>query len=411
MNRQRYNRIINAAQIPIRAMPGLKSYNIIQNDDEVEIAMYGEVVETVPVDWWTGEQIDGLFIVLSDFLSDLDSIKNKSSVKVRINSIGGDLFAGVTIYNRLKEMDNVTTIVDGLAASAASIIAQAGKVRQVYQTAQVMVHGALIRLCDYYNVQQLNDALSQLQAANDLVTNVYQERTGETKTKLKNMVEKTTWMTGQEVVDRGFADEVISGQNVTMSMSSDKSLFLCNGIPMNAKRMIAIPQNVTVFNQNTQTQTAHADANKNNQHEGGIIVDQQELRQKYPDLVTEIENEAKQSISIETENETINMATAAERKRIQEIESIEASIADKDLIKNAKYGEKPMDAKELAFQAMQKQASLGNTFLSDNAADVRDSGTNDVTATPNGGMQEETKDEAADVLAAVNAAKAIRGGK
>ena len=408
--KKKINRIVNTATMQMKALPGLKPYNIIQNDEDVEIIMYGEVVETVPIDWWTGEPIDGLFIVLSDFLRDLDGLKNKNNVTVRINSIGGDLFAGVSIYNRLKELNNVTTIVDGLAASAASIIAQAAAdgQRKIYESGQIMVHGASIGLFDYFNTQQLSGIMDQLEAANESVINVYAERTGEPKTKLKHMVEKTTWMTGQNAVEQGFADEVISGK-VAMSMSSDRSLFLCNGIPMNARRLPVMPEGVQVI-QTKSMQTATAEANKKSHNEGGNKMTAEEMRQQYPDVVKQIEDAAKNSVDT---TEATQEAIASERQRIKDIESIEESIADKSLVEQAKYGEKTMDAKDLAFVAMQKQAQLGNTFLANNSKDVKDSGTEGVIATPNSGSSGEEKpnNDEADIMAAVNAVNKARGGK
>ena len=53
--------------------------------------MYGEVVESVPVDWWTGKPTEGLYICEKDFLNDLEQYKEKSKITVRINSVGGDL--------------------------------------------------------------------------------------------------------------------------------------------------------------------------------------------------------------------------------------------------------------------------------------------------------------------------------
>ena len=399
-------RIVNEAPMQTRALQGLKPYNIVQNDEDAEITMYGEVVETVPTDFWTGEPIDGLFIVLSDFLKDLEELKDKKSITVRINSIGGDLFAGVSIYNRLKELNNVTTIVDGLAASAASIIAQAGEQRKIYESGQIMIHGAAVGLCDYYNIQQLSGIMSQLEAANESVINVYAERTGEAKTKLKHMVEKTTWMTGQDAVEQGFADEVISGK-VTMSMSSDRSLFLCNGVPMNARRLPAIPTGVQVVQKSMQTASAEADKTVIEKEENKMTPE--EMRQKYPDVVKQIEDAAKGSVNTDA---AAKEAIAGERQRIKDIESIEDSIADKKLVEQAKFGDEPMDAKELAFVAMQKQAKLGNKFLADNTEDVKNSGADDVTAVPNSGEPEEGKtDDAADIAAAVNAVNKARGGK
>ncbi len=410
MNNRRI-RITNAAPALLRPLPGLKPYNIVTNEDNetAEITMYGEVVESVPVDWWTGEPVEGLFIVLSDFLNDIANLQNKKSITVRLNSVGGDLEAGVSIYNRLKEMNNVTTIVDGLAASAASLILQAGKIRKAYSSSQVMAHGAAVGLCGAYNLQDLDGVRDMLQAANNQVIAIYEETTGQTKVQLKHIVEKTTWMTGQEIIDNGFADEIITGKEVTMSMSSDRSLFLCNGIPMNSKRLASMPNNVQVIPKQKTEQTVKTDANKPNNNEGGKIMTLEEMKAQYPDLVKQVENAAKSTVNT-TEAETT--AAANERKRIQDIESIENSIGDKELVKAAKYGEHPMDAKELAFQAMQKQSQLGNQFLQNNNADVAASGTEDVQADPNSGVQKDgPKDEASDIMAAVNAAKQIRGGK
>ena len=404
-------RIVNAVPA-LMGKPVLRPYNIVDLDDDVEITMYGEVVQSVPTDWWTGEPIEGLFIVLSDFLKDIDALKQKNSITVRINSVGGDLDAGVAIYNRLKEMNNVTTIVDGLAASAASIILQAGAVRQVYSSSQVMVHGASIGLCDYYNAQALQGMLDMVKAADEQVVNVYAERTGESPTKLKHMVEATTWMTGQDAVDKGFADEVISGQ-VNMSMTADKKQFVCNGIPMNPRRLGVIPKGVDIIPSTKEVQNAiEASDIKNSKKEENLMT-VEELRNEYPDLIQEIENAAREKVDLTSAE---NAARDAERARIKDIESIEASIADKALVAEAKYGEHPMDAKDLALAVMQKNASLGNQFLKNLNEDTAVSNTDKVTADANSGnpaedgSQTEAENAAsmAKVLAAVNK---MNGGK
>ncbi len=395
------------ASMQMRAAPNIKPYAIASSDDTAEITMYGEVVESVPIDWWTGEPVSGLFIVLSDFLNDVENIKDKNSITVRINSVGGDLEAGIAIYNRLKELKGVTTIVDGLAASAASIISQAAApgCRKIYTSSQIMIHGAAAGLCDYYNLQELDAVRDRLIAANNQVINVYAERTGETATKLRHMVEQTTWMTGQEAIDKGFADEIVSGENVTMSMSSDRSLFLCNGIPMNIKKLVSMPNNVSVVPVE-KMQTAVADAIENNSiKEGGTkIMTVQELRAQHPELTKQIEDEAINTVK----TTVVADATATERQRIQDIEAIENSIADKKLVNEAKYGEKPMTAKDLAFEAMKAQAQLGNNFLQDNSEDVKNSGAQGVQGMPE--VTDKEKDEL-EIKGCVDAAKKMMGGK
>ena len=395
------------ASIQMPAYKDIRPYNIVDNDGDIEITMYGEVVETIPTDWWTGEPVDGLFISLSEFLNDIDKIQNSNSVTVRINSVGGDLYAGVAIYNRLKDMNNVTTIVDGMAASAASLIAQAaseGK-RKVYESSQVMIHGASVGLCDWFNIQQLDQIRNQLESANNTVINIYAERTGETKTKLKHMVEQTTWMTGQDAIDKGFADEIVSG-SVNMTMTADKKRFFCNGIPMNVRKLYTLPGNVSMIPQESaHTGKTGADKKEN----GGKNMTVDELRTQYPDAVREIENAARQSVDT---TDAVNSAVIAERQRIQEIESIEASIADKTMIQEAKFGEHPSNAKDLAFAAMQKQAQLGNQFLNNMREDAEQSGASGVQATAAGmpGSEKEEKD-AADIAIAIDIAKKMRGGR
>ena len=390
-------RIRNAVPFQIQQTKGLRPYNITGADtDDAEIEMYGEIVEAHPTDWWTGEPLDGLYIVLQDFLSDLDSLKNKNSIKVRINSTGGDLEAGVAIYNRLKELGNVTTVIDGLAASAAGLVFQAGCKRKIYQSAQFMAHGASVGMCGHYNVQDLDRIKNRLIAANEQVVNIFAERTGQSKTKLRHMVEAETWLTGEAVVEEGLADEVIEG-NVTMSMSADKSLFYCNGIPMQVKNFRVFPEGVKIIKPTAQTVE-----DKNKEDEGGKHMTLEELRNQHPDLVKQIEDAVKETVDATTAAQN---ATQEERQRIKDIESIEASIADKQIVEDAKYGENPMSAKDLAFAAMQKQASLGNTFLKNMQDDNETSGVDGVQADPEKD-DKKAKDEA-DMAAVLNAVNSL----
>lgn len=372
----------------------LRPYNIaLSEDNEATIEMYGEVVESVPIDWWTGEQADGLYIVLQDFLKDLEEgdIKTADKVTVRINSPGGDLESGIVIYNRLRELNNVTTIIDGLAASAASIIAQAGSTRKVYASAQMMIHGASVLLYDYYNSQELDKIKDLLTAADNQVISVYKERTGLNETKLRHMVEKTTWMTGQEIIDNGFADEIIEG-SVSMVASADHRFFMCNGVPMNAKRFKEIPTG-TIEDENLNHADAKSDGNTNLAKEEKAMT-LEEFKNQHPDLVKAIEDAALQSAT----NEAAEKAVNEERARIKDIESIENTIADKELVNKAKF-EEPMDARELAFVAMQQQAktddALRNQFLENSAKDTVESGAEDVTTAPNDGYSanEDTVDD------------------
>ena len=143
---------------------GIKPYNIASvGENDVEISLYGEVVSTRPVDWWTGNPIPGNFIALDEFLKDLDELGTKDNITVHINSVGGDLYAGIAIYNRLKGLGaNIITINDGLAASAGSIIFMSGNERRVNSGSNLMIHGAAGFMCGYYQMQDLQTSAKQL---------------------------------------------------------------------------------------------------------------------------------------------------------------------------------------------------------------------------------------------------------
>ena len=361
-------------------------------ENDAEISLYGEVVEERPIDWWTGEPIPGNFIALDDFLLDLDSLGSKDNITVHVNSIGGSLYAGLAIYNRLKGLAaNITTINDALAASAASIIFQAGDTRKVNAGSNLMIHEAASFLYGFYQVADLKSAIKQLEAHNKTAVAAYAERTGRDQETIKSMLSKETWMTGQEAVDAGFADEVINGgMEVSMSLTPDKRYIVSNGVAMSTRGMSTFPtaaavmskeQTAAMFGWNTanvSASPANTPVNANNNHAGGKHMEQittmEALRAAYPDLVGQIENAVKTSAHAD--------GIKAERERIQGIEAIENAIGDKELVKAAKFGENPLTAEQLAFKAMQAQAAIGSTMLTKMEGDTNASNVNGVAAAP-----------------------------
>lgn len=377
-------------------------------DNDAEINMYGEVVERHPVDWWTGEPIPGNFISLDDFLRDLDDLGTKDNITVHINSVGGSLYAGLAIYNRLRGLSaNITTINDALAASAASIIFQAGDTRKMNPGSNLMIHEAAVFLFGSYQTADLRSIIKQMDAHNKSGVAAYADRTGRDPDAIKNMLAKETWMTGQEAVDAGFADEVIDGGlEVSMSLSPDKKYIVSNGVAMSTRGMSAFPAAAAVMTEEQAAKmfggaqskpsaspaTEPVNANKN---AGGKnmepITNMEELRKAYPDLANQIEAAAKDSARTE--------GIEAERARIQGIDAIENAIGDKELVKAAKYGENPMTAQELAFAAMQKQAAIGATVVQNLETDAANSGAAGVSANPTGGdPKAEEKEAEADAI-------------
>ena len=382
----------------------LKPYNIVidEGGNSARIDMYGEVVANHPVDWWTGEPIPGNFIAQDEFLKDLAELEGKDEVTVHINSVGGDMYAGIAIYNRLKGLAaHVTTINDGLAASAGSLIFMAGDDRKMHAGSNLMIHGAAGFLYGYYQVQDLRDAAKQMEAHNKAGVNIYAERTGRDKAEINALVDAETWMTGEEAVTEGFATETIGdeAEQVEMKLTPDRSTVMVNGYPVAARCMGKVPDNVPVMSTEEWAKWHVPDNSEKpgtpvlnkNQKNGGKdmeIKNLDEPRTAYPDLMAQAENAAKAD------------GVASERARIQGIEDIEAAIGDAEMVKNAKYGDKPMNAEQLAFAAMKKNAALGVTMLNKLDNDAKNSGASGVEPTPNPGTEPkaQTDDEKAEAL-------------
>ena len=125
-----------------------------------------------------------------------------------------------------------------------------------------------------------------------------------------------------------------------------------------------------------------------------------EMKTQYPEFCDAIKSEALEAARVENEK-AVEDAVMAERQRIKDIEDIQNRISDKELVNKAKYGEEVMDAKELAFEAMQSEADIEANALNDLDADAEDSGAADVVADPVQGTDAEQKTQDVAVGAAM----------
>lgn len=339
-----------------------KCYNIVNvGQNDAEINMYGEVVATRPVDWWTGEPIPGDFIAQDEFLTDLDTLATKDNITIHINSVGGDFYAGLAIYNRLRSLKaNIITINDSLAASAGSIILQAGNTRKVRAASNTMVHGVLGLLYGYYNVQDLKGVIKQFEAGNKAAIAAYAEAGGQDPDKIKNYMDKETWLTGQEAVDAGFADEVIEPEvKLNMRMAQNKSFMEVGTLRLSAQWMpTALPDGIDIVTEENTVSNPTAAPSGGNIDNGGLdpmINTVEELRAAYPDLTAQLENAVR--------DEAMAQGATAERQRLEAIEGIRNGIGNADLVRNAMFGENRMTAAELALAAIQANAAQGAAVL------------------------------------------------
>lgn len=384
------------------------------SDDEGEITLYGDVVSQQPVDWWTGEPEPGLFISPEGFMEDLAAVKDKSKITVKLNSCGGDLYTGIAIHNALKALSGeVNVVVEGIAASAASVIMCAGDTVTVYPGSLIMIHGVSVMLRDYLNIQDMKQLMKGMDASERAVAEIYNAKTGIETDTLRGMMSKETWFTGREALEKGFADTLKEDEaEPEMSMSKDKKVLFCNGVRHNIEGLHNVPGTIPVVAHATppavkpgvnKNHTANAAKNKG----GNTPMTIEELRVAYPELCAQIEQNAVNAAQTQANAE----AVTAERQRLEAIDSIAASIPDPNLVHEAKYGEKPCTAQELCFRVMQQSAASGQQFLTNYKADGDASGAANVGAAPNGGspMNKQEQDNA-DMLAVVAAYNQTKGG-
>lgn len=368
----------------------------IVDGDTAEITMYGEIVEQQPTDWW-GEPIEGEFITQSEFLEDLKSIEGAKTIIIRMNSIGGDAGVAILIHNRLRELaakgKKLICIVDGMAMSGGSLIMCACDTVRVNPSSIIMIHKCVHLLFGWYNADELRQIADSNDAWDKAQVSIYKRKTNLSETVIKHMMAETTYMTGKEAVDKGFADELLDdAEPVSIAASADRSTIYVNGRAI--RLMSPLPSKLPEYIQ-TVNPGANAPVKTNNNmpaetgsEEGGNVTMAktiEELRAEYPELVKQIEAEAKAAASADqkaAEQKAVNDAVQAERKRLQEIDEIASAISDPDLVKEAKYGEKACSAQELAFRAMQMQAKQGKQFLDNLKDDYNASGANNVKAVP-----------------------------
>lgn len=157
---------------------------------------------------------------------------NGQPVTIKINSGGGDVFAGCEIYNELKNYNGEVTIeIHGLCASIASVIAMAGKCK-MSPLAEIMIHNVSTSTSgDYRDMEHTAEVLKK---ANKTIANAYVLKTGITEEEAYNLMDKETWFTADEALELGLIDEIMYSdekvdKNLLNSLKNNAITF-CNSI-------------------------------------------------------------------------------------------------------------------------------------------------------------------------------------
>ena len=186
-------------------------YKITAKEDSAEISIFGDIGAS----WW------GESVTLADFKKDFDAIKDKNSIKILLNSPGGDVFDGMAIYHLISGVrQKVTVEVLGLAASIASIIALAGKDLVIGEGSFYMIHKPwAFAMGDAEDIRKTADLLDKIE---EQMAAIYLQHTAMTEEELSAALEAETWYTADEAVEAGFASDTVDYGQLAASYDISK---------------------------------------------------------------------------------------------------------------------------------------------------------------------------------------------
>ena len=384
------NKTTPAARPVVRIKRG--AYAMATTDGQsAEITMYGDIYEQRPTDLF-GNPVEGEFVLLSGFMEDLEQIASCKDISIRMNSYGGDAGVSITIHNRLRELARdgakLTCIVDGVAMSGGSLIMCACDTVKVNPSSLIMIHKCWGFFWGGYNADELREAAGQYDAWDKAQVAIYKRKTGLTETVLSHMMSDTTYMTGREAMEKGFADKLLEDVDpLDIAASADgRRLFVRGRVIHLAAGMFAPDHIPTVHPGASAPVPAHTNPPAKTGSKGGstpMASTVEELRAEYPELTAQLEAKARAAAtpapSAAAGGEGGEDPAQAERQRIRDIDAL-ASLYDAESIREAKYGEHPCTAQELAYRMAQKAAQQGKSYMSALEADTSASGAQQVGA-------------------------------
>ena len=290
-------------------MPKMKTkfWNIMKNEEEnsADMILYG----TIGSDEWWDDICD------KTFKEDIANLGEVENINLHINSPGGSVFAAVAIANTLKNHKaKVTAYIDGLAASAATIITSACDIVKMPKNALFMIHNPLTWA--YGNKQELEKTGILLDKVKDSILETYLAKAKDkTKEELSALMDEEKWFNAEEAKEYGFIDEIVGEMEKPQNVNN---LLIVNSLAFDISKFKNFPN------------SRPAVSPKNIKDEMTV----EKFINSYPEIYQEI----------------LNQGIISERKRIQEIEDLDVAGYD-EIINTAKFNE-PINAANLALKIL-----------------------------------------------------------
>jgi ATP-dependent Clp protease protease subunit len=160
------------------------------------------------------------------FRDDLYQHGNGGPVTIRLSSYGGDVIAASKMHTIIKDYPGKVTVqIDGVAASAATVVAVAGDHIRMNETAYFMIHDpALVFFLASLNIEDMTRMAESLKAVKEGIVNAYETKTGLSRTRISNLMTEETWMDANRAADLGFIDEVVRGGQKTLVLPANTAV-------------------------------------------------------------------------------------------------------------------------------------------------------------------------------------------
>ncbi|WP_302812248.1 head maturation protease, ClpP-related [Phascolarctobacterium faecium] len=350
----------------------------VRNDvsGDAEILIYGPIAAERS---WFGDEATP-----QQFAQDLNELGGRD-VTLRINSGGGDVFAAHAIHNLLKSYNGrVTAVIDGLAASAATVVVVAADKIIMPSNSLMMIHDPAIGLSGYYPAAELSKLVEALATIKTSIIAAYRKRCKVSDEEIEKMMANETWMGATECKEKGFADEIIGG----VAAALNGNTLVINSVSYDLDRFA---NSEAAKNKFKQSEVRDMPSGKLEKFLNALGL--QELLEDTQTTVpvgnqTTVNNTS--SASASDNIEAVEAAVVAERQRVLDLEALDdgQNVAITAIINEAKKSGKTVNEVKNYVEAIKNAAPAGavanaaQNVVATMVADNKNSGVDGVAANP-----------------------------
>lgn len=340
-----------------------------QTEESAELLLYGDISDT---SWWGDE------VTPKQFTEDLNALGDVKDITVRINSGGGDVFAATAIGNALEQHKaSITARIDGLCASAATIVACHCNKVVAANDSTYMIHPVRMGMFGYMDATGLQKCIEALSTIRDNIINLYAKKTGRNIDEVAEQMDNTSWFTAAQAKENGFVDELIDETEDETVVENRGGLLFVNSVgthipftdaPKFVQDSLAHVPAADGF-VNTQTPAQAPGGNDPNKEEENMeFKNIEELKNAYPEFCKQIADQAAAE------------ATNVERQRIRDI--MDMQMPGTEDIANSAMFEKAISAENFAKEAIKNMKAQGAQYLKGIQDDATQGNANNVQSTP-----------------------------